>query len=351
MMHRSEAGMATPIKVSAMLFVSLGILAAYLSLGAVPLPLSDIIETLYIAVTEGESAARDAHPKVVAILFYIQGPRALAAILAGGGLALAGASMQGLFKNPMASPDIMGISAGSSLGAVIAISLGVASIHPLMIPGFSIVGGLLTAAFVFALAGRAGVMQLLFLILAGLAVSSLLGGAVSAVLMFSQEYEISQFIFWTMGGLEGRMWQHIVWPGPIMIVIALLTVRLGQSLNVLSLGEENAHGMGLPVSRIKFLVLLYTALLTSLAISMAGPIGFVGLMVPHFVRLVLGPDHRTLLPLSMIVGAVFVLLCDLIGRWMIAPYEIRVGVITSIVGGSYFVFLIIRYYRMGRLLT
>ncbi len=339
------------IKTFVLLGFGLVILLAYLSLGAVSLPLSDIINTLMDALLHGEDYAREQHPRVVAILFYIRGPRAVAAILAGGGLALAGAAMQGLFKNPMASPDIMGISAGSSLGAVVAITFGLAAYHPLVIPGFSIVGGLLTASFVFALAGRAGVMQLLFLILAGLAVSSLLGGAVSAVLMFSQEYEISQFIFWTMGGLEGRMWQHILWPAPLILVVGYLTFRLGQPLNVLSLGEENAHGMGLDVQSIKFRVLLYTALLTSLAISMAGPIGFVGLMVPHFVRMIMGPDHRVLLPLSMFVGATFVLFCDLLGRWLIAPYEIRVGVITSIVGGTYFVFLIMRYYRMGRLMS
>lgn len=337
------------IRVSVLFVFGFLILLLYLALGAVSLPLNETIQCLVDLVLHGENYVRQEYPRTSAILLHIRIPRSIAAILSGGALALSGAAMQGLFKNPMASPDVMGISAGASLGAVLGITLGVAVYHPLMVPIFSIVGALLTATFVFVLAGRGGAMQLLFVILAGLAISSLLGGAVSAILLFSQEYEVSQFIFWTMGGLEGRMWQHILWPAPFILIFSYLTFRLGKPLNLLSIGEENAHGMGLDVRSTKIQVLVYTSVLTSLAISISGPIGFIALMVPHLVRLIFGPDHRILLPLSMYVGAMFVLLSDLLGRWLISPHEIKVGIITSILGGTYFVFLIIRYQRMGRL--
>jgi len=331
-----------------LLIVGIMLFLLNLAVGAVSLPILTIVGTLSDLIWLGPDVARDNDPRTFAILMHIRLPRAVAAILAGSALAVSGAAMQGLFRNPMASPDIMGISAGAALGAVLGISLGVAAWHPMMVPLFSVVGSLITAVIVFFLAGRAGAVNLLFIILAGLALSSLLGGAISAVLLFSQEYEVAQFIFWTMGGLEGRMWQHVLWPAPWIVGLMVLALFQGRALNLLSQGEENAHGIGLNVRGTKVVILILTAGLTSLAISISGPIGFIGLMVPHLVRIITGPDHRSLLPLSAIAGAIFVLFCDLIGRWLIAPHEIKVGIITSIVGGSYFIYLIIRTYRQGR---
>jgi iron complex transport system permease protein len=208
---------------------------------------------------------------------------------------------------------------------------------------------LITAGFVYLIAGRQSI-NLLIVILAGMAVSSLLGGAISAVLLFSRQYEVAQFIFWTMGGLEGRMWKHIAPVLPLMLFVMLWVLLQARALNVLSLGDENAHGMGLNVRRSKLQILLLVAFLTALAISVAGPIAFVGLMVPHIIRLMFGPDHRLLLPLSAYLGALLVLLSDWFGRVVIAPHEIKVGIITAIVGGSYFIFLILRLQRTGRLL-
>jgi iron complex transport system permease protein len=256
--------------------------------------------------------------------------------------------MQGLFRNPLASPDILGVSAGSSLGAVIAITTGFSLLHPLIIPLFSIIGALITAGLVYLIALRtASQRQLLFLILTGLALSSLLNGAVSATLLMAQQYEISQFIFWTMGGLEGRLWSHVLWPAPLLIIILILSMKQAAALNLITLGEENAHGMGLNVKQHRQVTLLLSASLTALAISIGGPIGFIGLMVPHLVRLVIGPDHRKLLPIAAITGACFVLTADLLGRCLLAPHEIKVGIITSIMGGSYFIYLITRIQKQG----
>jgi len=327
------------------------LLIAYLALGAVKLPVVELLAVVKYLLLADVDTARELYPRTTAILLHIRLPRAFAAILAGSALALAGAAMQGLFRNPLASPDILGISAGSSLGAVISITTGVSMMHPLITPSFSIVGAITSAWLVYLLALRTAIMQqLLFIILSGLALSSLLSGATSATLLMAQQYEISQYIFWTMGGLEGRMWPHVLWPAPIIIIIGVLLVRLASALNLISLGEVNAHGMGLNVERTRQLTLIFSAVLTALAISISGPIGFIGLMVPHLVRLINGPNHKTLLPLSAFVGAWFVLAADLLGRWVIAPHEIKVGIITAIVGGSYFIYLIVRMQKSGRLL-
>lgn len=328
--------------------VFLLLLLAYLSFGAVSLPVNEIFSVLSHLFQGQLDAAQQQYPQTTAVLVHIRLPRALTAILAGSALALAGACMQGLFRNPLASPDILGVSAGSSFGAVTAITTGAALVHPLMIPAFSIAAALTTAGVVYliALRGAAG-HQLLFLILTGLALSSLLNGAISAMLLMARQYEVSQFIFWTMGGLEGRMWTNLIWPGPFLIAAIACTLRMAPSLNLIALGEENAHGMGLNVRRCRQEILLLSALLTALAISLAGPIGFIGLMVPHLVRLLTGPDHRRLLPLSVLAGAAFVLVADLIGRCLIAPHEIKVGIITSVLGGSYFIYLIARLQKQG----
>lgn len=321
---------------------------AYLAIGAVDLPINEILSVLKYAIRGELDIAQTLFPRTTAILIHIRLPRALAAILAGTALALAGAAMQGLFRNPLASPDILGISAGSSLGAVLAITLGLSTLHPLVLPSFAITGALSTALLVYVLALRTDMIhQLLFIILAGLALSSLLTGAISATLLMAQQYEISQFIFWTMGGLEGRLWSHVLWPMPAIILLCALLLRLSPALNVMSLGEENAHGMGLNVVKTRQWVLLFSALLTALAISIAGPIGFVGLMIPHLIRLLIGPNHRRLMPMSAFAGGWFVLAADLIGRSIIPPHEIKVGIITAIVGGSYFIYLIVRIQRRG----
>lgn len=318
--------------------------------GAVQLPISEVVSVLRFAIFGQLETAAELYPRTTAILIHIRLPRILAAILAGSALAVAGSATQGMFRNPLASPDILGISAGSSLGAVIAITTGFALAHPLMIPLASICGALITALAVYFLALRTlSSHQLLFVILAGLALSSFLTGAISAVLLMAQQYEISQFIFWTMGGLEGRLWGHVLWPAPALILLIIALIKQAKGLNLVAFGEDNAHGMGLNVKRIQHITLAGSSLLTALAISIAGPIGFIGLMVPHFVRLVIGPDHRILMPLSALFGAIFVLLADLAGRTLIAPHEIKVGIITALVGGSYFLFLILRIQKRGQL--
>lgn len=319
---------------------------AYLSLGSVSIPITDITGLLHTYLVQGSHAAAEQYPLANAIVLHIRLPRACAAILAGGALALAGACSQGLFKNPLASPDILGISAGSSFAAVIAIVTGISATAIGWLPLFTTIGALTSALLVYMLAVKSH-QQGLFIILAGLAVSSLLGGLTMGVLLTAQQYEISEFVFWTMGGLDSRIWQQLLWPTPIIVIAAIVLLRHGQVLNLLALGEQNAHGMGVNVRRSRFTLLVLTTILTAMAIAVAGPIGFIGLIVPHLVRLILGPDNRRLLPFSAIYGALFLLLCDLLARTVIAPNELKTGIITAVIGGIYFIALLIRSQYKG----
>ncbi len=323
---------------------------ASLALGAVTLPLASVVRILALLVSPGRpdpSTLDEPLRRAYAILVHIRFPRSVAAVFAGLALSVSGAAVQGLFRNPMASPDILGISAGSSLGAVLAIVGGFGPLHPLAVPAASFVGALGAAVFVYTIAARRGGTHLIYVILAGLAVSSLLSGLVSAVLIFAEEYALSQFIFWTMGGLEGRTWANVLAPLPFVLVLAGALTAFANPLNLLSLGEEQAHSLGVRVELVKVTVLVLAAMLTAMAISLAGPIAFVGLMVPHLVRMLTGPNHRTLLPYAALAGAIFLLISDLIARLALAPHEIKTGIVTAVIGGPYFIFLIIRYQRKG----
>ncbi|KJG08800.1 iron ABC transporter [Photobacterium kishitanii] len=322
------------------------LLMLYLSLGSVAIPINDIFAMFVSYLHGGETLAQQQHPLVSAIILQIRLPRACAAILAGSALALAGACSQGLFRNPLASPDILGISAGSSFAAVVAIVSGLTMVNPALLPLVTAIGALTTATIVYLIA-RQTQQHGLFIILAGLAVSSLLGGLTMGVLLTAQQYEVSEFVFWTMGGLDARTWQQLLWPTPIIIIAAWVLLRHGQTLNLLALGEQNAHGMGINVRRSRRLLLLLTTLLTAMAIAVAGPIGFIGLIVPHLARLLVGPNNRILLPFSALFGAMFLLSCDLIARTVIAPNELKTGIITAIIGGIYFIILLIRSQYKG----
>lgn len=281
------------------------------------------------------------------IILHIRLPRILAALLVGSALAMGGVAMQGLFRNPMASPDILGVSTGGSLGAVIAINTGLFGLNMFFLPLLAMVGALLASGLIYLISNYKGRTSLLFVVLAGLAISSLFNGLVSAILLFSQQYEVSQFIFWTMGGLEGRMWKHVLLPLPVLLPGMAVLFLFTRELNIFALGEESAHSLGMHVERTKKVILAITAVITGMAISISGPVGFVGLLIPHLFRMLIGPDHRLLLPVSAIGGALFLLISDLIGRVLIPPFEIRVGIITAVLGSPYFLYLIIRYQRKG----
>ncbi|MFA6960997.1 MAG: iron ABC transporter permease [Opitutaceae bacterium] len=272
------------------------------------------------------------------VLYQIRLPRMLVACLIGAALSSAGLMMQAYFRNSLASPGLLGVSSGGAAGAVVAIGLGWASQSILTIPVLAVVGAFVaTGAVVMLARSGAGTERLL---LAGIALNALLGAVTSYVLSnFTLSYERNaQIIFWLMGGLEDRSWEHVWIASPILIG-AVLVWPLGRPMDLLSLGATEAQSLGVNVRVLRRRMLALATVLTALATAVAGTVGFVGLVVPHLLRLMVGPEHRRLVPLSLVGGAVFVMACDLIGR---SAGNLRLGIVTSLVGGPFFLWLLRR---------
>jgi len=281
------------------------------------------------------------------ILFQLRLPRVLLAAVVGAALATAGAVFQALFRNPMADPAIIGVSSGAALGAIVVILAGWgAALGGMGVSGAAFVGALATAFLVYRLARLGPSVQVATLLLAGIAVAAIISAAISLVMTFSGQ-EIRSIYFWLLGGLGARGWQSLAAVTPFVVggmAVALLAAR---DLNLAALGEERAAQLGLEVDRFKVLMLATGALLTAAAVSVAGLIGFVGLMTPHILRLVVGSDHRRLVPASILGGAVFMILADLAARTLVRPEEIPVGAVTAVLGGPFFLYLLRRERRIA----
>ncbi len=272
-------------------------------------------------------------------------PRALVGVAVGASLAASGVLMQSFFRNPLASPGLLGVSTGGALGAVAALALGWAANSVLALPLASIAGAFVATFAVMALAKREASAE--HLLLAGVALNALFGAATSFLLNLSAgRFEVSgQIIFWMLGGLENRTWSHVWMALPGTFIGCTMLLPLGRSMNLLSLGEQGAQSLGVNVRRLQWEIIILSTVLTALATAVGGVIGFVGLVVPHILRLALGPDHRRLLPLSMLGGATFVLVCDLITRFL--PGELRLGVVTAFIGGPFFLWMLRRGPALG----
>lgn len=271
-------------------------------------------------------------------------PRALVGMAVGAALGASGVVMQAFFRNPLASPGLLGVSSGGALGAVAVLALGplfgVAAASLWALPLASVLGATAATGAVLMLAQRgAGAERLL---LSGVALNALLGAGTSFLLTTTAgHFEVNaQILFWLMGGLESRGWEH-VWMGvPAILAACLLLLPLGRAMDLLSLGEQSAQSLGVDVRRLRRQLIVLSTLLTALATAVAGIVGFVGLVVPHVLRLAFGPDHRRLLPYSMLGGATFLLACDLITRTF--PLGLRLGVVTALIGGPFFLWLLRR---------
>jgi ABC-type Fe3+-siderophore transport system permease subunit len=279
------------------------------------------------------------------ILFDLRLPRVLLAAVVGAALAASGAIFQALFRNPMADPAIIGVSSGAALGAIAAILLGGGVLAGgLAVPVAAFGGALAVAFLVYRLARIGPAVQVATLLLAGIAVAAVISAVISLVMSFAGE-QLRSIYFWLLGGLAGRSWRALAASAPFValgVALALLAVR---DLNLMALGEERASQLGVEVERFKRLVLSTGALLAAAAVSVAGVIGFVGLMTPHILRLVLGADHRRLVPASIVGGAAFMVLADLAARTLLAPEEIPVGAVTALLGGPFFLYLLRRERR------
>jgi iron complex transport system permease protein len=281
------------------------------------------------------------------IVLAIRLPRILTAVLVGAGLALVGTVMQALFRNPMADPGIIGVSAGGALGAVVAIGTGLAAVQPLVLPAAAFGGSLGAVVAVAGFALRRGRSQAATLLLAGIAVTYLCSAATTGLISLTYERDtLREIVFWLLGGFDNRGWQHVLLVAPPVAVGAAVLLAHGRALNLLMLGEEEAHSLGLAVPRTRGTLLVVGALMTGAAVAVSGLVGFVGLVVPHLVRLLVrSADHRLVLPLAALGGAIFLLAADTLARTVVQPTELRVGVVTALIGSPCFLWLLARTRR------
>jgi len=297
--------------------------------GAVEVPWSD-----FFALISGREAG---DPILQTVLYELRLPRVLFAIIVGGALALSGAVMQALFRNPLAEPTLIGISSGASLGAVTALLFGFGSVIATGLAGFA---GAMIATVAAYLVGRRmpGVAGLL---LAGIAINAFALSVVSLLITFTSDTQFRSFAFWSLGSLTRASWSSLVWLLPWSVLLSLWLVMRWRVLNALLLGEREAQHLGFDLKRVRLELIFGICLLVGPLVAVTGGIAFIGLVMPHVVRLWLGADHRLLLPLSWIGGAAALLLADGLARLMVMPTELPVGVITSLVGGPFFLWLLL----------
>jgi iron complex transport system permease protein len=281
-------------------------------------------------------------PGEVAIVTQVRLSRVLLAVLVGACLALAGTGFQGVLRNPLADPYTLGVASGSSVGAAFIILFGLQTVLGMWtIPLVAFSTGTVTLLGVFWLSRSKGVMQIETLILSGVIIQSFLGAFVSFMVSMSQSV-VNQILFWLMGSLAMRSWDNVYMLIPFLAVGLPLLLLYGQSLNLFVLGERHAAHLGIRVERTKLIVLISSTLLTAAAVSVSGVIGFVGLVVPHLIRLLVGPDYRLITPLSAIGGGIFVLWADTLARNVLSPKEIPLGVVTALIGAPFFAYLLHR---------
>lgn len=319
------------------------LLVLSLSLGAYSISLSQSFSILMdqVGIRIGSH-----HIQQENVLLQIRLPRVMMATLVGGGLGIAGASLQGMFRNPLVEPGLIGVSSGSALFAVIfmvfiPVSSGLFEALQLVgLPLFAFLGGLLHVIGVYQLSKSQGKSESGMLILAGVAINALAGALIGLVLFFADDTALRSFTFWSLGDLGGSVWNKI----PISILFiggpSLLLLFQHQALNALALGEQEAFHMGVNVQRIKLLLLICCALIVGTGVSMVGMVGFVGLVVPHLIRILFGADHRLVLPGSFLLGAILMNVADLIARIIVIPAEMPIGVITALIGAPFFIWLI-----------
>lgn len=311
-------------------------LTAAIALGAVTIAPRDVLAAVGRALRGRSAGLSDT------LIVNVRLPRVLLAAIVGASLAGAGAIYQALFRNPLADPYILGVSSGAGLGAMLALAaVGAGAARYGAVPAAAFAGALLTVLLVTRLASWRGRLDTASLLLAGVAISYSLSALTSFVMVFKRE-QMAAVVFWMMGGLSAASWPYLAMLAPMFGVGALVTLTLTRQLNLMLLGDERAGHLGLDVPRFKLIALATASLLTAAAVAVAGLIGFVGLMVPHIVRLVLGPDHRVLIPASLLGGAATLVVADLLARIVIAPVEIPVGIVTALLGGPFFVWLLVR---------
>lgn len=331
---------------SALLLALFGSFVLYLGSGPMPIPLLKVLASLIPALPWPE--AQQASPAEAMIVCNIRLPRALMATAIGAGLAVSGAAMQGLFRNPLADPGLLGVSAGAALAAVSWIVFGAAIAqiipalnHPYSLPFFAFAGSAITSLMVFYMASRRS-DDVAVLLLTGIAINAICGALTGLMVYLANDDQLRTFSFWTMGSLANSSAENLSLSAPFILGAILVSFFFSRALNAQLLGESEARHMGYSPQRLKLAIIITVSLSVGAAVAFCGMIGFVGLVVPHLIRLLNGPDHSTLLPASAALGAILLLGADGLARTLAVPAEVPIGLLTASLGGPFFLWLIAR---------
>lgn len=335
-----------------LLFTLIGAFLTSLAVGAMPISIGQSLSIL--AHNLGIALPWPYTQTEAAVLESIRIPRAVLAILVGGALAVSGAAMQGLFRNPLADPGIIGVSSGAALAAVMIIVLGTTwfaavfdQLGSYLLPIAAFLGGFLTTLLVYRLSSVSGSTMVASMLLAGIAINAVANAGTGLLTYMADDTQLRTLTFWTMGSLGGASWSSVMGIAPFILIPLVLIPRYARALNAISLGESEAFHLGFELQKIKLQLIILVAMAVGGSVAAAGIIGFVGLVTPHLLRMAFGPDHRFLLPASALLGASLLMVADLISRIILAPAELPIGIITALLGGPFFLWLLVRQ-RTGR---
>ncbi|TZF85957.1 iron ABC transporter permease (plasmid) [Pedobacter sp. BS3] len=300
----------------------------------------------------GVSSTNHFDPQQEAVLLALRIPRVLLGVLIGAGLAISGASLQGLFRNPLAEPGLIGISSGASLFAVLMIVLGASLFHNLQAQfGYyalsvaAFTGACLTTFLVYRISVHRGKSNITALLLAGIAINALAFAFVGLMTYLATDEQLRNITFWNLGSLGGASWESVLTLLPFVGIPLIVLPFMAKSLNAFALGETQASHMGIRINRVKSAVIILSTMAVGASVAVSGTIGFIGLIIPHIIRMLFSADHRLVIPASALLGAAVLTLADLLARTIVAPAELPIGIITALVGAPVFIYIIITYHR------
>ncbi|WP_298822046.1 iron ABC transporter permease [uncultured Roseibium sp.] len=348
-----KAGDREPLARAATLLLAaaaLGVMVASLAIGPIAVPILDMLPKMSVALLSADRGIPEGiSPRDWIVVMDIRLPRVLLGALVGAALAVSGAVMQGLFRNPLADPGIVGVSAGAGFGAALFIVLGGSVLSPVMtllgiyaLPLAAFAGGLMTTLLLYRIGTRGGVTSVATLLLAGIALGALTGAMTGLLVYVADDQQLRDLQFWGLGSLAGSNWNKLASAAPIILAMLVCVPFLARGLNALILGEAAAGHIGIRVQRLKNASILMVAGATGASVAVSGGIGFVGIVVPHLLRLTIGPDHRYLLPASAFLGAALLIAADTLARTIVAPAELPIGIITAFAGAPFFLWILLR---------
>ncbi|MBP1861239.1 FecCD family ABC transporter permease [Rhizobium herbae] len=343
--HMGDRSRLAQLLILVLIAIAVLMFVASIMTGAADASLGNVLRWLF--GVEGAEQALSVRDRI--IILDIRLPRAVMGLLVGASLAVSGTIMQGLFRNPLADPALVGISSGASLGAVLTIVLGNSLFGPLFavfgfyaLPVAAFLGCLFTTIVLYRIATRSGQTSVATMLLAGIALAALANAVTGVLIFIADDKQLRDLTFWGLGSLAGANWTKILSTAPIVLVSLAVVPFLARGLNALTLGEAAAFHMGIPVQRLKNIAIVSVAALTGASVAVSGGIGFVGIVVPHVLRMIIGPDHRYLLPASALLGGTLLIFADMIARTIVPPAELPIGIITAFAGAPFFLWILLR---------